>query len=65
MIWTSVVLWVLAAIFAVIAYRRGDGSFERGLRIGTERIDAAGYEQFLVETCADTLEISYRQMNIP
>ncbi len=33
---------------------------ERGLRIGTERIDAAGYEQFLVETCADTFEISYR-----
>jgi len=33
MIWTSVVLWVIAGYLAVIAYRRGDGSFERGLRI--------------------------------
>jgi uncharacterized membrane protein YraQ (UPF0718 family) len=33
-IWTSLALWILAAIAAVVAYRRGDGSFERGLRIG-------------------------------
>ena len=34
MIWTTIVLWVLAAFAAFIAYRRGDGSFQRGLSIG-------------------------------
>jgi arginine-tRNA-protein transferase len=34
---------------------------ERGLLVGNELIDAVGYEQFLVETCADTIELSYRQ----
>lgn len=33
---------------------------ERGLLIGDDRLDARGYEQFLVETCVDTLELSYR-----
>jgi arginyl-tRNA--protein-N-Asp/Glu arginylyltransferase len=33
---------------------------ERDLLIGNELIDAAGYEQFLVETCTDTIELTYR-----
>ena len=33
---------------------------ERGLLVGNELLDAAGYEQFLVETCADTIELTYR-----
>lgn len=33
---------------------------ERGLLVGNELIDAIGYDQFLVETCADTIELSYR-----
>jgi arginyl-tRNA--protein-N-Asp/Glu arginylyltransferase len=33
---------------------------ERGLLIGDGLIDATGYEQFLVESCADTFELRYR-----
>ena len=33
---------------------------ERGLLISDGLIDAAGYEQFLVESCADTIELRYR-----
>lgn len=33
---------------------------ERGLLVGNELIDAGGYEQFLVETCADTIELTYQ-----
>jgi leucyl-tRNA---protein transferase len=33
---------------------------ERGLVVGEDLVDAAGYEQFLVETCAETIEIRYR-----
>jgi arginyl-tRNA--protein-N-Asp/Glu arginylyltransferase len=34
---------------------------ERGLLIGDEAIDVDGYEQFLVESCTDTFEITYRR----
>jgi leucyl-tRNA---protein transferase len=34
---------------------------ERGLLIGDGLVDAASYEQFLVESCADTIELAYRQ----
>jgi arginyl-tRNA--protein-N-Asp/Glu arginylyltransferase len=33
---------------------------ERDLLISRELVDAAGYAEFLVETCTDTLELSYR-----
>jgi len=33
---------------------------ERRLLVGDGLIDAAGYEEFLVETCTDTVELSYR-----
>lgn len=33
---------------------------ERDLLIGNELVDAADYEQFLVETCTDTVEMTYR-----
>jgi len=33
---------------------------ERGLLIGEELIDEDGYEQFLVESCTDTIELRYR-----
>jgi arginyl-tRNA--protein-N-Asp/Glu arginylyltransferase len=33
---------------------------ERGLQIGDDVIDLEAYEQFLVETCADTIELRYR-----
>jgi leucyl-tRNA---protein transferase len=33
---------------------------ERDLLIGNELVDAAGYDQFLVETCTDTIELTYR-----
>ncbi|MBI1817298.1 MAG: arginyltransferase [Deltaproteobacteria bacterium] len=33
---------------------------ERGLRRGEELLDADGYEQFLVDTCTDTIELTYR-----
>lgn len=33
---------------------------ERRLVVGEDLVDAAGYEQFLVETCAETIEIRYR-----
>ena len=33
---------------------------ERGLVVGEDLVDAVGYEQFLVETCVDTIEIRYR-----
>lgn len=33
---------------------------ERDLLIGRELVDAADYEQFLVETCTDTIELTYR-----
>jgi len=33
---------------------------ERGLQMNNERIDALGYDQFLVDTCTDTIEVSYR-----
>jgi arginine-tRNA-protein transferase len=32
---------------------------ERGLSIGDGSIDAEGYEQFLVESCTDTIELDY------
>jgi arginyl-tRNA--protein-N-Asp/Glu arginylyltransferase len=32
---------------------------ERDLLIGNELVDAASYEQFLVETCTDTIELTY------
>lgn len=32
---------------------------ERGLMIGEDMIDSFGYEQFLVSTCADTIELTY------
>ena len=28
--------------------------------VGNELLDPAGYDQFLVESCADTVEIDYR-----
>jgi len=33
---------------------------ERGLLVGDGLIDAAGYEEFLVESCTDSFEIAYR-----
>ena len=33
---------------------------ERGLLTSDGLIDADGYEQFLVDTCADTVELTYR-----
>jgi len=33
---------------------------ERGLLIGPELLDAFGYEQFLVESCTETIELAYR-----
>ncbi len=33
---------------------------ERGLVSGDGRIDSDGYEQFLVDSCADTIELAYR-----
>jgi len=33
---------------------------ERGLLIADGQIDREGYEQFLVESCADTIELRYR-----
>lgn len=33
---------------------------ERGLLIGDELLDRLGYAEFLVETCTDTIELSYR-----
>ena len=33
---------------------------ERNLLVGDGRIDAGGYEQFLVESCTDTIEFRYR-----
>ena len=33
MIWTTLILWLIALICALIAYRRGDGSFQRGMSI--------------------------------
>jgi arginyl-tRNA--protein-N-Asp/Glu arginylyltransferase len=33
---------------------------ERDLLVSREVVDAAAYEQFLVETCTDTVELSYR-----
>jgi arginyl-tRNA--protein-N-Asp/Glu arginylyltransferase len=32
---------------------------ERGLLVGDGLIDSDGYEQFLVDTCTDTIELSY------
>jgi arginine-tRNA-protein transferase len=32
---------------------------ERGLVIGPDLLDTFGYEQFLVETCTDTIEVTY------
>lgn len=32
---------------------------ERDLTIGNDLLDAVGYEQFLVDSCADTIELSY------
>jgi leucyl-tRNA---protein transferase len=32
---------------------------ERDLLVGNELVDAGSYEQFLVETCADTIELTY------
>ena len=34
---------------------------ERDLLVSSELVDAAAYEEFLVETCTDTVELSYRQ----
>jgi leucyl-tRNA---protein transferase len=33
---------------------------ERGLLVGDGLVNADGYEQFLVETCTDTIEMTYR-----
>jgi arginine-tRNA-protein transferase len=33
---------------------------ERGLIVLDEPLDAAGYEEFLVDTCTDTIELTYR-----
>lgn len=33
---------------------------ERGLVIGDDLIDADGYEQFLIDSCTDTIELTYR-----
>jgi arginine-tRNA-protein transferase len=33
---------------------------ERGLVVGDDLVDAGGYEQFLVETCTESIEIRYR-----
>lgn len=33
---------------------------ERGLRIGDEPTGAAAYQQFLVDSCTDTIELTYR-----
>ncbi|HUI28263.1 MAG TPA: arginyltransferase [Candidatus Kryptonia bacterium] len=33
---------------------------ERGLLTGNDLLDAGGYEQFLLETCTDTIELTYR-----
>jgi leucyl-tRNA---protein transferase len=33
---------------------------ERGLLVHDERLDAAGYREFLVESCTETIELSYR-----
>ena len=33
---------------------------ERGLLVGDGLLDATSYEQFLVDTCTDTIEITYR-----
>ena len=33
MIWTTLILWLIALILALLAYWRHDGSFERGVRI--------------------------------
>ena len=32
---------------------------ERGLLVGQELVDPTGYEEFLVDTCAETFELSY------
>jgi leucyl-tRNA---protein transferase len=32
---------------------------ERGLLLGPDLLDPFGYEQFLIETCTDTVEVSY------
>jgi leucyl-tRNA---protein transferase len=34
---------------------------ERELLVGDRLLDARAYEQFLVETCADTIELTYRR----
>jgi arginyl-tRNA--protein-N-Asp/Glu arginylyltransferase len=34
---------------------------ERDLVVGEDLVDPLGYEQFLVESCADTIEIRYRR----
>lgn len=34
---------------------------ERGLVIGEDLVDPVGYEQFLVETCTDTIEVHFRR----
>jgi arginine-tRNA-protein transferase len=33
---------------------------ERGLLVGQELVDPTGYEEFLVDTCTETFELSYR-----
>ena len=42
----------------VALYNRHKG--ERGLLIGDGFTDADGYEQFLIDTCTDTIELTYR-----
>ena len=37
---------------------------ERSLVVGDDLVDASGYEQFLVETCAETIEIRYRHRGV-
>ncbi len=37
---------------------------QRGLVIGPDLLDAFGYEQFLVETCTDTFELTYHDGEI-
>jgi arginyl-tRNA--protein-N-Asp/Glu arginylyltransferase len=34
---------------------------ERGLLVGADLLDADGYEQFLIDSCTDTVELTYRR----
>jgi arginine-tRNA-protein transferase len=55
---TSEVAAVSCSLEKVALYNRHKK--QRGLLVRQELIDEAGYEQFLVESCADTFEVRYR-----